>query len=130
MRELTLEEMRMVTGGSYGPPVEKPPHWQDGRPQPTTRMFEDLDYGLGAKADKKGNAAKAIGNFFGDLLGAAGSIGCAVYAKGWGNQATCAVFVQNAAEDSKPYATAVANAVLRGGGQPGDYACAKIGICR
>ncbi len=117
MRELTLEEMRMVTGGLVK---------QDMFDERILRNTEVMgQYGF----DAKGNVAQAIGNFFGDALGALGAIGCAA-TKGLGKQVGCAVAADRIGEASKPYATAAADAVLRGGGQPGDYACGKLGICR
>ena len=128
MRELTLEEMRMVTGG-----LARQDMFDD-------RILRDMErkgqYGFDAKTpigggggDAKGDAAKAIGNFFGDVLGALGAVGCAA-TKGLGKQVGCAIAADKIAEASKPIATAAADGVLRGGGQPGDYACAKLGICR
>ena len=121
MRELTLEEMRMVTGGYSGS--------ENVCTETAGRMRDPLTGQYYYGFDAKGDAAKAIGNFFGDALGALGAIGCAA-TKGLGKQVGCAVAADRIGEESKPIATAVADGVLRGGGQPGDYACGKLGICR
>ena len=133
MRELTLEEMRMVTGGLVK---------QDMFDERILRNMEVMgQYGFDAKTPSGGGnkapggsdsltkAADAIGSIIGGLVGGVVTGVCTAAAKGVVAQAACGVAGNTAGNLTTPAASAVANAVLHLGGQPGDYACGKIGIC-